>query len=172
MIVVLMGVCGCGKSTVGEWLARKRAVPFYDGDKFHPPENVEKMRAGIPLTDADRRPWLGLLNEKMRAWNLGGEGRVAALLGCSALRRAYRERLSAGLDGQVFFLHLHGSKELLAERMGARRGHYMPPGLLDSQLATLEPPGADEFAAACGIEGEPDEMSRRADGVLEALGLW
>jgi gluconokinase len=135
--IVIMGVSGCGKSSVGEGLAARTGIPYRDGDDLHPPANVEKMRTGIPLTDDDRWPWLD---------------RVAAVLakdapvivGCSALRRAYRDRLRAGAGGPVHFIHLAGSREVIAGRMATRTGHYMPPSLLDSQFAALEPPGPDE----------------------------
>ncbi len=135
--VVIMGVSGCGKSSVGEGLSRHLGIPYRDGDDLHPAANVEKMRAGQPLTDADRWPWLD---------------RVAAVLahdapvivGCSALRRTYRDRLRAGAAGPVTFVHLTGCRDLIAQRMSARSGHYMPLSLLDSQLAALEPPGPDE----------------------------
>jgi gluconokinase len=132
--VVIMGVSGCGKSSVGEGLAERLGIAYRDGDDLHPPANVEKMRAGVPLTDEDRWPWLD---------------RVAAVLatGCSALRRAYRDRLRAGAGGSVQFIHLTGSRDLIAGRMAARTGHYMPPSLLDSQFAALEAPGPDEALA-------------------------
>lgn len=135
--VVIMGVSGCGKSSVGEGLSRHLGIPYRDGDDLHPAANVEKMRAGQALTDADRWPWLD---------------RVAAVLahdapvivGCSALRRTYRDRLRKGAGGPVTFVHLTGPRELIAKRMSARSGHYMPLSLLDSQFAALEPPGLNE----------------------------
>jgi gluconokinase len=135
--IIIMGVSGCGKSSVGAGLSQRLGIPYRDGDDLHPAANVEKMRAGHPLTDDDRWPWLD---------------RVAAVLavdapvivGCSALRRAYRDRLRAGAGGPVHFVHLAGSRELLAKRMSARTGHYMPLSLLDTQLAALEPPSPDE----------------------------
>lgn len=168
MIVVLMGVCGCGKTTVGELLATELGVPFQDGDGFHPPENVEKMRSGVPLTDADRRPWLEHLNAEMKAWNRGHENGFGAVLACSALRKSYRDILRNGLEGQAVFVLLHGSKALLEERMKARRGHYMPPGLLESQLATLEPPGPDEAVIEVDIDATPEAMAREIAGALAA----
>jgi gluconokinase len=166
MIVVLMGVCGCGKTTVGELLAPMLGAPFFDGDGFHPPANVEKMRSGVPLTDADRRPWLERLNAEMKAWNRGHERGFGAVLACSALKKAYRDTLSKGLDGQAVFVLLHGAKDLLDQRMKGRRGHYMPPGLLESQLATLEIPGADEDALVVGIDATPVAMARQAADLL------
>jgi gluconokinase len=135
--VVIMGVAGCGKSSVGEGLALRLGIPYRDGDDLHPVENVEKMRAGIPLTDADRWPWLDRV-----AGVLATEAPV--IVGCSALKRAYRDRIRAGADGPVQFVHLTGSREVILARMAARKGHYMPTSLLDSQFATLEAPGPEE----------------------------
>ncbi len=135
--VVIMGVSGCGKSSVGEGLAGRLAVPYRDGDDLHPPENVDKMRAGVPLTDADRWPWLDRV-----ASVLATEAPV--IVGCSALKRAYRDRIRAGAGEAVQFVHLAGSRKVIAARLAARKGHYMPTSLLDSQFATLEPPGPEE----------------------------
>ncbi len=135
--VVLMGVSGCGKSSVGAALAARLGVPYRDGDDLHPPANVAKMRAGVPLTDADRWPWLDRVALEL------DEG-APLIIGCSALRRAYRDRIRAGAGGPVHFIHLAGDRALIASRMAARTGHYMPLALLDSQFATLEAPGPDE----------------------------
>jgi gluconokinase len=135
--VVIMGVAGCGKSSVGEALALRLNIPYRDGDDLHTPEAVEKMRQGIPLTDDDRWPWLDRV-----AAILSTEAPI--ILGCSALKRTYRDRIRAGAGGPVTFVHLSGSRELIASRMAARTGHYMPTSLLDSQFAALEPPGPDE----------------------------
>ncbi|MES2143040.1 MAG: gluconokinase [Pseudomonadota bacterium] len=132
-----MGVAGCGKSSVGSALAARLGLPYRDGDDLHPASNVDKMRAGIALTDADRWPWLDAVADVLRST-------APVVIGCSALRRAYRDRLRAGAGGQVTFVHLAGSRDLIAARMAARRGHYMPLSLLDSQFAALEPPGPDE----------------------------
>lgn len=134
--IVVMGVSGCGKSTVGQALARRLGWRFADGDDFHPPANVEKMRAGIPLDDNDRAPWLARLNETMREAVARDEPLVLA---CSALRQRYRERLAEDLP-QMRIVHLAGSIELIGERLAARNHSYMPPSLLTSQFATLEPP--------------------------------
>jgi gluconokinase len=131
--IVIMGVSGCGKSSVGEGLAERLGIPYRDGDDLHPPANVDKMRAGIPLTDEDRWPWLDRVAEVLAT-------EAPVIVGCSALRRAYRDRLRAGAGGPVRFIHLSGSRDLIAGRMSARTGHYMPPSLLDSQFAALEPP--------------------------------
>ena len=138
--IVIMGVSGCGKSSVGEGLAARLGLPYRDGDDLHPPANVEKMRAGIPLTDADRWPWLDRVAEVL------AHG-APVIIGCSALRRSYRDRLRAGAGAPVRFIHLVGSRALIAARMAARTGHYMPTSLLDSQFAALEAPGPDEALA-------------------------
>jgi gluconokinase len=135
--VVVMGVSGCGKTTVGMALAQHLGARFVEGDRLHPQANVAKMAAGIPLDDADRWPWLDAV-----AAALASDSRVVA--SCSALKRAYRDRLRGGLNTPLHFLHLAGDRAILAQRMGDRPGHYMPVSLLDSQLATLEPPAADE----------------------------
>lgn len=135
--IVIMGVSGCGKSSVGAGLATRLAIPYRDGDDLHPPGNVEKMRAGVPLTDADRWPWLDRVAEVLA---IG----APVIVGCSALRLAYRDRLRAKAGGPVRFIHLSGSHALIAGRMAARSGHYMPPSLLDSQFAALERPGPEE----------------------------
>jgi len=137
-----MGVCGSGKTTVGERLAKRLGWTFVEGDRLHPEVNVATMRAGRPLSDADRRPWLDAIAAAIAAEHRHGRQAVVA---CSALKKSYRERLTAGA-GPLLFVHLDGTPTLLAERMAARRGHYMPPSLLASQLATLEPPGNDENA--------------------------
>jgi gluconokinase len=136
MIVVVMGVTGSGKTTVGTALAAALDWPYFDADDFHPPSNVAKMAGGVPLTDADRAPWLAALRARIEEVQARGGD---AVFGCSALKAAYRETL-ADDDGDVRFVHLHGSRALLAERLRHRVGHFMDPDLLDSQLATLEPP--------------------------------
>ncbi|MGL4238498.1 gluconokinase [Tabrizicola sp.] len=135
--VVFMGVSGCGKSAVGAAVSKAIGVPYTDGDDLHPAANVEKMRAGTPLTDNDRWPWLDRVASTLR-------DAAPVMVGCSALKRAYRDRIRAGAGGPVTFIHLAGSREVIAARMSRRAGHYMPLSLLDSQFATLEPPGPDE----------------------------
>lgn len=131
--IVVMGVSGCGKSSVGAALSQALGIPYRDGDDLHPAVNVAKMRAGEALTDADRWPWLDRVAQDL--------ARLApVIVGCSALRRAYRDRIRAGAGGPVLFVHLAGSREVIAARMAARSGHFMPASLLDSQFATLEPP--------------------------------
>lgn len=132
MIVIIMGVSGCGKSTLGKPLAERLGYPFLDADEFHPPENVAKMAAGIPLTDADRQPWLELLNAKLRVQD-------NAVLACSALKESYRRTLSQGL-ADCRLVHLRGSIELIRARLQERQHRYMPASLLESQFAALEPP--------------------------------
>ena len=135
MIVVVMGVCGCGKTTVGKALAAALGWRFFDADDFHPPANIEKMAAGIPLTDTDRWPWLDRLAAEMGAIERAGGH---AVLACSALRQAYRDRLAVA--GDVRFVHLRGDRATIAARVAARPGHYMPATLVDSQFAALELP--------------------------------
>lgn len=137
MRVVIMGVCGTGKTSVGLALSERLAIPYLDGDDLHPAANVAKMAAGIPLTDDDRWPWLVKVAATLAE-------RAPVIIGCSALRRAYRDRLRAGAGGAVRFLHLTGPRAVIAARMAGRAGHYMPPALLDSQIATLETPSAAE----------------------------
>lgn len=135
--IVIMGVSGCGKSSVGMLLAERLGISYRDGDDLHPPENVERMRAGIPLTDEFRWPWLDRISHVLSS-------EAPVIVGCSALRRVYRDRIRANSGGPVRFVHLTGSRDLIAQRMALRTGHYMPLSLLDSQFKTLEPPGADE----------------------------
>jgi len=145
MIVVLMGVSGSGKTTIGTLLAERTGVVFADADDYHPAANKAKMAAGQPLNDDDRQPWLEVLNGLMRGWF---EARVGGVLACSALKEKYRVALSHGLpEHAVHFVLLDGSKELIAERLAAREHEFMSPNLLESQLATLEvPTGTDAIA--------------------------
>ncbi len=163
-IVVVMGVAGAGKTTVGELLAARLGWEFADADGFHTPENVEKMRRGQPLTDADRGPWLDRLAAGIDGWIAAKRPTVLA---CSALRRAYRDRLAHGRR-EVLFLHLDAPRAELSARLAARRGHYMPASLLDSQLATLEQPGADEAAVIVDASGTPAQVVGRAVAALGA----
>jgi gluconokinase len=147
--VVVMGVSGSGKTTVGAALADALGLRFVDGDALHPAANVAKMAAGIPLDDADRAPWLDAVGAVLAA------GQV--VVACSALKRAYRDRLRAAApDLELVFLD--GSRELLASRMAARPGHFMPASLLDSQLATLEPPTADEHPVTVDVAAPVPEI--------------
>ena len=153
-VVVVMGVCGCGKSTVGQQLAVARGVEFVEGDSFHPAENVARMTAGIALTDADRQGWLAALADRLAAARSAGRGLV---LSCSALKRSYRDVLRQGAP-ELMFVHLTGSRELLAARMTHRPGHYMPASLLDGQLAILEAPSPDEKARTFDVAQTPESI--------------
>ncbi len=160
--VVVMGVSGSGKTTVATALARRLDWEFGEGDDHHPKANVEKMRAGIPLDDDDRRPWL----QELAAWIREREtdGRCSVLT-CSALKRSYRDLLREGNDG-VWFTHVDVPEDVLAERLNSRTGHYMPPSLLTSQLATLQPLEPDEAGITVPGTADPDEV---VDSILRAL---
>lgn len=162
-VVVIMGVSGCGKTTVGLDLARRLNVPFYDGDDFHPPENVQKMAMGTPLTDADRLPWLARLHAVIAAHLSRAEGAVIA---CSALKRAYREQLRGGLEG-VQFVYLQGSFDLIWSRMVARHDHFMKADMLRSQFDALEPPAPDQ-ALIVPVDAPPDAIVERIIAALPA----
>jgi carbohydrate kinase (thermoresistant glucokinase family) len=154
--IVVMGVSGCGKSSVGIALAESLGARFIDGDDLHPEANKAKMGAGVPLDDSDRWPWLDLVSKALVP---------GTVIACSALKRAYRERILAGAPN-TFFVHLDGSREILEQRLRARAGHFMPASLLDSQLATLEPLGADEFGCVLNVE---DSISRLVEQARKAL---
>ncbi len=153
MIIVLMGVSGSGKTAVGQLLAQRLGWPFFDADDYHPPANIAKMRGGTPLSDEDRWPWLDRLNALLHEQR--GAGRDT-LLGCSALKQKYRDRLAANLD-DVHWVHLKGSFELIESRLRARRGHYMPAALLRSQFAALEEP---VDAVVADISPSAEEVAR------------
>lgn len=138
--ILVMGVSGSGKSTIGALLAERTGAAFIDADGLHPKENIEKMVAGIPLTDADRWPWLGLVAERITEFRVAGE---PAIIGCSALKRAYRDLLRAA-DPRLRLVYLRGSRDELVQRLADRLGHFFPPQLLDAQLAALEEPTVDE----------------------------
>ena len=159
MIIIVMGVTGSGKTTVGRRLAERFALAFHEGDDFHPPENKEKMSAGSPLTDQDRLPWL----EQLRAVLQYAAARNAgAVLACSALKKSYRKILSAGA---ARFVYLKASPELVRDRLRRRTGHFMPPSLVDSQFADLEEP---DDALVVDAALEPDTIVGR---IAQALGL-
>jgi gluconokinase len=149
-----MGVAGSGKSTIGAALARALGVEFVEGDDYHPAENVKRMAAGVPLTDEDRAGWLRALATRLREAKDAGAGLVMT---CSALKRSYRDVLRAGAP-EVRFVFLRGPRALIAERLGNRRGHFMPVSLLDSQFATLEEPSPDEEAWVCDIRESPEDL--------------
>ena len=158
--VVVMGVSGCGKSTIGALLAAGLQGEFLDGDALHPPANIDKMSRGIALVDLDRAPWLEVIGAHLG--EARDEGRTL-VVGCSALKRSYRDIIRAGARDTVF-VHLHGSRELLWERMEVRPGHFMPASLLDSQLETLEPLAYDEQGRVFDIAESPEEI---VDAALE-----
>lgn len=149
-----MGVAGVGKTHVGSLLVGTLDVPFLEGDQLHPPANVRKMAQGIPLTDADRLPWLDAIAARIAAARRAGTGIVVA---CSALKRAYRDLLRAA-DSELQFVHLTGDRELIARRLATRVGHFMPASLLDSQLATLEIPGPDEHVWTFDVSETPERI--------------
>jgi len=165
---VVMGVSGSGKSTVGAALAARLGVRFIEGDSYHPPHNVAKMASGLPLDDHDRADWLNALANEIRAARAHGAGLV---LSCSALKRRYRDLLRQA-DPDVRFIHLHGPRVLIAERMARRTGHYMPPMLLDSQLRDLEALEADEAGLRLDITAAPDLLVDRITVLLKgAMGV-
>ncbi|WP_225984675.1 gluconokinase [Noviherbaspirillum aerium] len=155
---VVMGVSGCGKSKVGGALAQRLGIEHVEGDSDHPPANIAKMAAGMPLDDTDRHGWLLLLQRRINEAANAGRGLV---LSCSALKRRYRDLLRAG-DPNLFFLHLHGDRDLIAKRMQARADHFMPVTLLDSQFRDLEPLQPDEFGLRVDIGNPPDALIDQA----------
>ena len=164
VVLVVMGVSGCGKTTVAALLASRMGWPFEEGDALHPPANIEKMKAGHPLDDNDRAPWL----EKVADWigerlDAGGSG----LITCSALKRSYRDTINRRGFG-VVFVYLHGSYEIIAARLAERHDHFMPTKLLDSQFADLHEPTADEPAIRVDVGPSPSQI---ADTVIQMLGL-
>ncbi|MHB9862871.1 gluconokinase [Streptomyces sp. YIM S03343] len=160
-VVVVMGVAGTGKTTVGPLLAARLGVPYAEGDDFHPQANIDRMTAGVPLTDDDRRPWLDAIG----GWAHGRAG-LGGVVSCSALKRSYRDRLRATAPGLVF-VHLTGDRRLIEDRMAHRQGHFMPTALLDSQFGTLQPLQGDEAGISVDVSGAPEEITERA---MRALG--
>ncbi|MCR6497412.1 gluconokinase, GntK/IdnK-type [Shinella sp. CPCC 101442] len=160
--IVLMGVAGCGKSAVGAALAARLGATYIDGDDLHPPDNIAKMSRGEPLTDDDRWPWLTRVGRTL------AEPESILVLGCSALKRRYRDHIRLEAGAPVAFVHLSGSKTLIATRMGARSGHFMPTSLIESQFAALEPPMADEAATTVHIDAAPEVI---ADQIIAQLGF-
>jgi gluconokinase len=153
-LYVVMGVAGSGKTTVGAMLARRLGVDFVEGDDYHPLENLQRMASGIPLTDEDRAGWLQALASRLREASAAQRGLVMT---CSALKRSYRDVLRAAAP-ELQFVFLTGPRGVIAERLAGRRGHFMPPNLLDSQFAALEEPAADEHAWVCDIRETPQQI--------------
>lgn len=164
VIVVVMGVSGSGKTTVAVLLSAALGCQFQEGDDLHPPENVEKMHGGTPLTDTDRVPWLRKIAEEIDGWRARGESGV---LTCSALKRSYRDIIIGGRS-DVTLVYLKGSRDLIHKRMAARHEHFMPVGLLDSQFATLQEPTADEHPITVDVGGRPTEIVGEIVRQLEA----
>ena len=162
--LIVMGVSGSGKTTIGEVLAERLDWTFEDGDRFHPAANVAKMSAGHPLTDEDRLPWLQAIADEIDLICKAGE---RAVIACSALKRAYRDILVHGRD-DVRIVFLDGTQDLIAARLAARKGHFMPPGLLDSQFRTLEPPSDGENPITVSIDAAVETI---VDDIVRQLGL-
>ena len=161
----MMGVSGCGKSTIGALLAERLHWQFEEGDALHPQSNVEKMRRGVPLEDSDRRPWLQAIARLIDEWLEAGESGVVS---CSALKRAYRQ-LIIGSHRRAQLVYLKGAREVILQRMAARHGHFMPPALLDSQFETLEEPLPEEHALVLSIEHTPEQIVREIETRLSLL---
>ncbi|MGO7181710.1 gluconokinase [Rhizobium brockwellii] len=166
--IIVMGVSGCGKSSVGEKLTEALHLAFVEGDALHPAANVEKMSKGVPLTDEDRMPWLDRIGEDIKASLEKSKGIIVS---CSALKRLYRDRLRAAAGGNLFFVYLEGSRALLMKRMGERKGHFMPVSLLDSQLATLEVPTGEPGVVTVDIDDTVDGIAATALKGLAPLGI-
>ena len=161
--VIVMGVTSCGKTSVGEALATQLKCPFIEGDTLHPPANIAKMSAGLPLNDVDRWPWLAAVGNAMKAECETGHGVVAS---CSSLKKIYRQKLAEAAGTPIKLIFLHGSKDILTARIASRKGHFMPPSLLDSQLTTLEFPGPDEAALQLDVSLPIAELVKRAKDYL------
>ena len=161
-LVVVMGVSGSGKTTVGAALAQRLRVPFADADDFHPRANIDKMSAGTPLTDTDRGPWLATIAR----W-LADHATTGGVTSCSALKHAYRDVLAAAAP-HGYFLHLHGTPEVIATRVAGRPGHFMPAALVESQFATLEPLGPVEHGAVLDVDQPVDDLVTQSLGLLAA----
>ncbi|MFD5624522.1 gluconokinase [Streptomyces yangpuensis] len=163
-VIVVMGVAGTGKTTVGRLLSERLGLPYAEGDAFHPAANVAKMAAGHPLDDADRWPWLDAVGE----WIRNRAGTCGGVIAASSLKRVYRDRLRATAPRAVF-VHLTGERPLIEQRMTARRGHFMPTTLLESQYAALEPLQDDELGAAIDVSGPPEDVTEQALAALRRL---
>jgi gluconokinase len=162
--VVVMGVSGSGKSTVGELLAKRLGWEMTEGDSLHPPANVEKMRRGVPLNDADRAPWLDRIGEQLKTWALAGRSGVVT---CSALKHAYRERILAARP-DACFVYLKASEALIRDRVSTRHHEYMPASLLHSQFETLEEPAPGEPVIMIDAKDQPELEAQK---IIAALGL-
>ncbi|WP_045704752.1 gluconokinase [Streptomyces rubellomurinus] len=165
LTVVVMGVSGVGKTTLARLLADRLDLPFAEADEFHPPANIAKMSAGIPLDDQDRAPWLRAIGAWLKARTEDGTGGVVT---CSALKHGYRDILRAAAP-EAFFLHLSGGHDLVEDRISHRTGHFMPASLLDSQYAALEPLGADERGAVLDVGPSPEELVEMAVDLLRPV---
>jgi carbohydrate kinase (thermoresistant glucokinase family) len=163
-IIVVMGVASSGKSTIGAALAKRLDAPFLDGDGYHPPANVAKMRSGTPLTDADRWPWLERLSLALKEAAGSGKFAVGA---CSALKRAYRDYMTKVAGEPILFVYLEGTKDVIAARIASRQHEFMPASLLDSQFATLEVPAVDENALPVPVTEPVDTLVERIVRAIE-----
>lgn len=166
--IIVMGVSGSGKTSIGEEIARRLNMAFLEGDSLHPAANIEKMSKGIPLDDEDRMPWLDKIGEQMKSSLNRGESLIVS---CSALKRIYRERLRAAAGGKLSFVYLDGSKALLTDRMKHRTGHFMPVSLLESQLNTLEVPTGEPGVVTVDIGASVPEIAASAVQQLEKVGV-
>lgn len=164
LILILMGVSGCGKSTIGHLLADRLGWPLLEGDEFHSAANVAKMRNAIPLNDADRDPWLAAIASHLMTWD---NTQSPGIVTCSALKRKYRDRLVAG-NRHACFVYLKGERDLIRTRLAARLGHFMPANLLDSQFAALEEPGTDEQVVTVSIDQQPADIVSQ---IITQIGL-
>ncbi|MBV1822501.1 gluconokinase [Komagataeibacter oboediens] len=165
-VLIVMGVSGCGKSTVAQLMAERLGWPVIEGDDLHPAHNIAKMSNGIPLTDEDRAPWLDCIAQQVRAWGDAGQ---CGIVTCSSLKRMYRERISGG-SHDVCFVYLKGSKEDIAPRLRQRTGHFMPVAMLDSQFDTLEEPDMDdEVVMELDVNARQDHLAEQACAHLSTL---
>ena len=164
MIIVLMGVSGCGKTTVGTKLASHLGWEYQEGDALHPQENILKMLDGMPLNDEDRKPWIARVTDWINSHCLAGRDGV---ISCSALKKSYRQTITSK-QNDVYLVYLRGTRELLSRRLTQRRDHFMPPDLLDSQLDLLEEPSADERAIVVTIDRTPNDIVK---SICDLLGL-
>lgn len=166
LVLIVMGVSGCGKSTVAEHLAAEIQAHFKDGDELHPQSNIDKMASGIPLNDEDRQPWL---EDVARYAATKAQSHGICVIACSALKRRYRETLNGA--GKVAYVFLEGSRELISSRMHLRTGHFMPEALLDSQFAALEDPRGEDNVVTVSIDTDIDTISRNAVAALHLSGV-